>query len=62
MGKAQDFESETKARGEELAALTKAKEIIIEATGGAASFLQLARSGAQASSSLGLDVVKAVRA
>merc|ERR1719478_841007 len=38
---AEDFESETKSRGEELAALAKAKEIIIEATGGASSFLQL---------------------
>jgi len=41
MAKAEDFESETKSRGEELAALAKAKEIIIEATGGAASFIQL---------------------
>merc|ERR550532_1184964 len=41
MTKAQDFEAETKSRGEELAALAKAKEIIIEATGGAASFLQV---------------------
>jgi len=42
MTKAEDFEAETRSRGEELAALAKAKEIIIEATGGAASFLQLA--------------------
>merc|ERR550532_2790469 len=41
MTKAQDFEAETKSRGEELAALAKAKEIIIEATGGAASFAQI---------------------
>merc|ERR1712176_819715 len=41
MTKAQDFEAETKSRGEELAALAKAKEIIIEATGGAASFVQV---------------------
>jgi len=41
MTKAEDFEAATKSRGEELAALAKAKEIIIEATGGAASFLQL---------------------
>merc|ERR550537_770969 len=48
MTKAEDFEAETKSRGEELAALAKAKEIIIEATGGAASFLQLsdAKNGA----------------
>merc|ERR550532_3848840 len=41
MTKAQDYEAATKSRGEELAALAKAKEIIIEATGGAASFLQV---------------------
>merc|ERR1712072_1540819 len=41
MTKAQDFEAETKSRAEELAALAKAKEIIIEATGGAASFMQV---------------------
>merc|ERR1711957_549306 len=40
MTKAEDFESETKSRAEELGALAKAKEIIVEATGGAASFLQ----------------------
>ena len=44
MTKAEDFEAETKSRGEELAALAKAKEIIIEATGGAASFLQVSRT------------------
>jgi len=32
MTKAEDFEAETKSRGEELAALAKAKEIIVEAT------------------------------
>ena len=32
MQKAEDFEAETKSRGEELAALGKAKEIIAEAT------------------------------
>merc|ERR1719375_985700 len=37
MTKAQDFEVSTKSRGEELAALAKAKKIIIEATGGATS-------------------------
>merc|ERR1719252_162814 len=35
MTKAEDFEVSTKSRGEELAALAKAKKIIIEATGGA---------------------------
>merc|ERR1719277_2313475 len=44
MTKAQDFEAETKSRGEELAALAKAKEIIVEATGGAASFFQTTSS------------------
>jgi len=37
MTKAEDFEAEAKSRGEELAALAKAKEVIQEATGGAAS-------------------------
>merc|ERR1719329_825940 len=50
---AQDFESETKSRGEELHALATAKKVIAEATSGAAdvsyglvqeSFLQLSRS------------------
>merc|ERR550537_1451957 len=44
MTKAEDFEAETKSRGEELGALAKAKEIIVEATGGSASFLQLSDS------------------
>jgi chromosome segregation ATPase len=35
MTKAEDFEAETKSRGEEIAALTKASEVITEATGGA---------------------------
>merc|ERR1719359_2427433 len=57
MTKAQDFEAETKSRGEELAALAKAKEIIIEATGGAASFLQVSEEAA----STGVEVVRIVR-
>jgi len=45
MTKAQDFEAETKSRGEELAAIAKAKEIIIEATSLAqVSLLQVSRS------------------
>merc|ERR1719253_503605 len=44
MSKASAFEEETKSRGEELAAIAKAKQIIVEATGGAEkqsySFLQ----------------------
>jgi len=45
MTKAEDFEAETKSRGEELGALKKAKAIIIEATGGAASLLQISEEG-----------------
>ena len=49
MTKAEDFESEVKSRGEELAALAKAKEIITEMTGAASdkvgySFVQLSSS------------------
>merc|ERR1719478_965705 len=45
MTKANDFEMETKSRGEELAAIAKAKEIIIEATSlSQVSLLQVARS------------------
>lgn len=35
MTKAQDFETETKSRNEELNALAEAKKVILEATGGA---------------------------
>merc|ERR1719408_643107 len=45
---AEDFEAETKSRGEELKALTVAKKIIVEATSGAAeqsySFVQVSMS------------------
>merc|ERR1719460_983353 len=45
---AEDFEEETKSRGEELTALATAKKVIVEATAGAAdqsySFLQVSRS------------------
>jgi len=70
MTKAEDFESETKSRGEELAAIAKAKVNIIEATGGAeeisyggASFLQTAsRSRLSSKADLaGFEVVRAVR-
>jgi chromosome segregation ATPase len=53
MTKAQDFEAETKSRGEELKALADAKKVISETTGGAtklsyglnqASFLQMSSS------------------
>merc|ERR1719446_1407860 len=48
MNKATEFESNTKARGEELKALATAKKVIKEATGGAEaqtySFIQVSRS------------------
>merc|ERR1719229_1437456 len=61
--KAQDYEAETKSRGEELAAIATAKKVIQETTSGAAdlsyglnqvSFLQNSQSG-------GLQVVKFLR-
>jgi len=51
MTKAEDFEAETKSRGEELAALAKAKEVIKENVAGAfdqVAFLQVARTGSRA--------------
>jgi len=63
---AEDFEAETKSRGEELKALATAKKVIAEATSGAAdlsysaaSFLQVARS--QLSSGADLANFEAVR-
>merc|ERR1719446_478356 len=63
---AEDFEAETKSRGEELKALATAKKVITEATSGAAdlsysaaSFLQVARS--QLSSGADLANFEAVR-
>jgi len=50
MTKAQDFESETKSRGEELAAMAKAKQIIEEATG--VSFSQLSFAQTESRSEL----------
>jgi len=70
MSKAEDFESETKSRAEELQAIAKAKQIIIEATGGAesisyggASFVQTAaRSRLSSKADLaGFEVVRMVR-
>merc|ERR1712228_800218 len=61
--KAQDYEAETKSRGEELTAIATAKKVIQETTGGAAglsyglsqvSFLQRSQSG-------GLQVVRFLR-
>jgi len=60
---AEDFEAETKSRGEELHALATAAKVITEATSGAAdqsySFLQVARS--ELSSSVDLANFEAVR-
>jgi len=60
MSGAEDFEAETKSRGEELKALATAKKIIVEATSGAASqsysFVQTAMS-----SSADLAKLEAVR-
>merc|ERR1740121_1581747 len=47
MTKAENYEAETKSRGEELEALANAKKVIVEATSGAlaqVSFLQLSRN------------------
>jgi hypothetical protein len=60
---AEDFEAETKSRGEELTALATAKKVITEATSGAAdlsySFLQTSRT--QMSSGADLAKYEAVR-
>jgi DNA repair exonuclease SbcCD ATPase subunit len=64
MKKAQEFEAETKSRGEELEALATAKKIISETTGGAASqsysFLQT-RARSDAEDQAKLDAVHYVR-
>merc|ERR1719399_422069 len=60
MTKAQDFEAETKSRGEELAAIAKAKQIIIEATSlSQVSLLQVER--ARLTTGEGLSQYEAVR-
>merc|ERR1719199_602917 len=63
MNGAQDFEAETKSRGEELKALATAKKVIVEATSGAAdqsySFLQV--SGSRLASGADLANFEAVR-
>jgi len=68
MTKAQDYEAATKSRGEELKALTKAKKVIQETTGGAekvayglnqVSFVQLGRT--QLASSADLARFEALR-
>merc|ERR1719253_1431340 len=62
MTKAEDFEAETKSRGEELAALAKAKEIIVEATSLAQEqSVSLLQVSAHLSSSAGLAQFEAAR-
>jgi len=70
MTKAEDFEAETKSRGEELAALAKAKEAIKDNVGGAedlsyglnqVSLLQVARAGSGLTSRAGLAHFEAAR-
>merc|ERR1719464_1681959 len=58
MTKAENYEAETKSRGEELAALAKAKSVIVEATSGAlaqVSFLQLSRNKLASKADLAID-------
>jgi len=70
MTKAEEFEAETKSRGEELAALAKAKEVIKENVGGAedlsyslnqVSLFQVARAGSGLTSRAGLAQFEAAR-
>merc|ERR1719389_1173977 len=71
LGKATDFESTTKSRGEELSALAAAKKVIAESTGGAdslvyglaqTSFLQVARAQLSTTTDLAnYEVVRFVR-
>merc|ERR1719215_1740299 len=70
MMKAEEFEAETKSRGEESAALAKAKEVITENVGGAedlsyglnqVSLLQVARAGSGLMSRAGLARFEAAR-
>jgi hypothetical protein len=66
MKAAEDFEAETKSRGEELKALATAKKVITETTSGAAdlsySFLQVARSTLSSAADLAnFEAVRFVR-
>jgi len=71
MTKSEDFEAETKSRGEELKAIAEAKKVIEGTTGGAeaisyglnqVSFIQAARSHLTSSADLrGFEVVRRVR-
>merc|ERR1740117_2317362 len=60
MTKAEEFEAEVKSRGEELKALATAKKIVIEATGGAASFLQMSKLSSQTDLA-NFEVVRMIR-
>merc|ERR1719343_688201 len=62
LSRAEEFEVETKSRGEELKALAEAKRVIKEATGMAASFLQVERSGVSSRADLtNFEAVRVVR-
>merc|ERR1719480_653316 len=61
MTKAQNFEAETKSRGEELEAIATAKKIIIEAVGGAASFIQVASKLSSGADLANFEAVRFVR-
>merc|ERR1719162_1720680 len=61
MTRAQEFEVETKSRGQELKTLAQAKKVIQEATGTAASFLQVGRSSTKVASSEDLANFEAMR-
>eukprot|EP00428_Durinskia_dybowskii_P013305 CAMPEP_0170220870 /NCGR_PEP_ID=MMETSP0116_2-20130129/10123_1 /TAXON_ID=400756 /ORGANISM="Durinskia baltica, Strain CSIRO CS-38" /LENGTH=705 /DNA_ID=CAMNT_0010471549 /DNA_START=77 /DNA_END=2192 /DNA_ORIENTATION=+ len=70
MTRAEDFEAETKSRGEELAAIAKAKEVIKENVAGAedlsyglnqVSLIQVARAGSTITSRAALSHFEAVR-
>jgi len=62
MSKAEEFEQETKSRAEELAAIAKAKEIIVETTSGAASqSYSLVQVASKITSKAGLAQFEAAR-
>jgi len=61
MTKAQNFEAETKSRGEELEAIATAKKIIIEATGGALAQVSLLQVARRVSTGVELANFEAVR-
>jgi len=61
MSGAEEFELNTKSRGEELGALATAKKVIVEATGGAASQSYVQASFLQLSSAADLSKAEALR-